>query len=83
MAVKCKTLELGSGSAGHPDQVPCIIVWKELITNPPLLPSRVLTFKTQTEQPAGSGKKSEVHQESETTDLFLLDLPHHIHLLWP
>lgn len=37
--------------AGLPDQVHCIVVWKELITAPPpvwvppFLPSRVLTFK--------------------------------------
>lgn len=34
MAVKSKILGLGSGPTSHPDQVPYIIVWKELITNP-------------------------------------------------
>lgn len=78
MAVKCEILGLRSRSAGHPDQVPYIIVWKELITNPPawacpFLPSMVLTFKTQPEPLAGSGKKTEVLQE--TADLPLLETP--------
>lgn len=53
-------------------------VLKELITNPPawvhpFLSSRILTFKTQSEPLAGSGKKTEVLQESGTADLLLLD----------
>lgn len=80
MSIKRKILGLGSGSAGHPDQVSYIIVWKELMTSTTVwihsfLPNRVLTFKTQPEPLSGSGKKIEVLQESGTADLLLLDLP--------